>query len=83
MMNRQKEKASKQSQGVLLWCSRLRIQHCHYNGPGHCCCAGSNLGQEFPHATSAEKKKKKKKKTIKKKKKPKKKKNKESEIPIL
>ena len=30
--------------GVLLWCSRLKIQHCHCRGLGCCCGTSSILG---------------------------------------
>ena len=36
--------------GVLLWHSRLRIQHCHCSGSGNCHGAGLIPGPELPHA---------------------------------
>ena len=34
----------KERQGVLLWCSGLRILRCHWSGLSHCCVTGSIPG---------------------------------------
>ena len=46
--------------GVVLWHCRLRIQHCHCSGVGHCCGSGSVPSLGISHAAGAAKKKKKK-----------------------
>ena len=45
--------------GVLLWCSRLRIWHCHCCDLGHCFGVSSIMAQKFPYSLGAAKKKKK------------------------
>ena len=45
--NKNKKKNEPQKirvQEVLLWCSELRIWHCHCSGSGHCCASGSIPG---------------------------------------
>ena len=36
-IHRQVINTKSSQKGVTLWYSRLRIQHCHYSAPGHCC----------------------------------------------
>ena len=50
--------AKRKKKKVLLWHSRLRIQHCHCRGSGHCSDTGSIPGLGNLHATGVAKKKK-------------------------
>ena len=55
--------SSEKFQGVLLWFSRLRIQHCYYCGSGRCCSSSLITVPGILHVIDEDKKKKKKKKT--------------------
>lgn len=48
---------NEQRNGVPLWHSMLRIQHCHYRGLGHSCGTDSTPGPGTPHALHGQKKK--------------------------
>ena len=53
-----KKKRGGSIKGILVWCSELKIQHCHCRGLGHCCGPGSTPSLEISACCGCSQKKK-------------------------